>query len=265
MPKTMTVFRSYVDTPDESNLVFYSYRLDGEADTPTTTILLSLVTGAFKSRMKAYIDRDDGYLNKLHNENMLTFIYLLKSDKSLLDRIKSEIVQSGVEYSTKALRDVVKKDSEKNGYTILNTKIWVRLASNRVPKRVKNQPKSKHVNTTQKEVDRTPYASFEAMCKHYISILNYIESPVDVIKFYSTRRYYSTTGYESLSHLKGMVESILEGIKSGKKYGKWMRWLGYVQGVMVMRGLIDVDVERDRSRAILVELDDMFDSRGNNE
>ena len=31
---------------------------------------------------------------------------------------------------------------------------------------------------------------------------------------------------------------------------KMNRWLGYVQGVMVMKGLLDVDKERNRTRSI---------------
>lgn len=48
-------------------------------------------------------------------------------------------------------------------------------------------------------------------------------------------------------HLRWMLNEIISMNKTGTKAS---RWLGFVQGVMVMRGYITVDGERDRTRPI---------------
>lgn len=57
------------------------------------------------------------------------------------------------------------------------------------------------------------------------------------------------------SHLVWML---LE-IKSGDiQHTKAHRWLGYIQGIMVSKGLITVNEERDKTRAILTKIDSLY-------
>lgn len=51
------------------------------------------------------------------------------------------------------------------------------------------------------------------------------------------------------------LTAMLIEIQSGKITGdKAHRWLGYVQGCMVMRGWLDVDQERDRTRPFFADI-----------
>lgn len=54
--------------------------------------------------------------------------------------------------------------------------------------------------------------------------------------------------YTSISHLKWMLSQIFKGKLSSNT--KEHRWLGYVQGVLVVRGVLNVDEERDKTRKI---------------
>ncbi|MCE6958083.1 hypothetical protein LAZ40_03305 [Cereibacter sphaeroides] len=53
----------------------------------------------------------------------------------------------------------------------------------------------------------------------------------------------------SLANLAWMCRIAIEGAAS-LPVDKISRWLGFVQGCLAMRGLIDVDVERDFSRPL---------------
>lgn len=54
--------------------------------------------------------------------------------------------------------------------------------------------------------------------------------------------------YASTEHLISMLERI--GADPSMSDTKRHRWLGYVQGIMVLRGIIDVDTERNYTRPI---------------
>lgn len=99
-----------------------------------------------------------------------------------------------------------------------------------------------------KPVNPGGYESIKVMCAHYIDILTYAKIAV-------------RENYQSPGHLIKMLETIEAGVLSGSQYGKWMRWLGYVQGIMVSYGLLDVTKERDRSRKLLSRLDHEFDNK----
>lgn len=51
-----------------------------------------------------------------------------------------------------------------------------------------------------------------------------------------------------LPHLLWMLRQIIDGKLSSAT--KEHRWLGYVQGVMAVHGILDVSEERDRTRTI---------------
>lgn len=55
----------------------------------------------------------------------------------------------------------------------------------------------------------------------------------------------------SLSNLAWMCR---EGMQADMPEDKSSRWLGFIQGCLAMRGLIDVDTERDISRPIFHSL-----------
>ena len=99
-----------------------------------------------------------------------------------------------------------------------------------------------------KPVNPGGYESIKAMCAHYIDILTSAKIGV-------------RDNYQSPGHLIKMLETIEAGVLSGSQYGKWMRWLGYVQGIMVSDGSLDVTKERDRSRKLLSRLDHEFDNK----
>lgn len=99
-----------------------------------------------------------------------------------------------------------------------------------------------------KPVNPGGYESIKAMCTHYTDILTSAKIGV-------------RENYQSPGHLIKMLETVEAGVLSDSKYGKWMRWLGYVQGVMVSYGLLDVTKERDRSRKLLSRLDHEFDNK----
>ena len=56
---------------------------------------------------------------------------------------------------------------------------------------------------------------------------------------------YQTQEYTTFSHLKWMLNEIASGEMDD---GKANRWLGFVQGVLVMRNLTTVDEERNFTR-----------------
>jgi hypothetical protein len=53
----------------------------------------------------------------------------------------------------------------------------------------------------------------------------------------------------NVSHLRWMLETLEENINDYPT-DKISRWIGYVQGVMAMKGLISVKAERDRTRPL---------------
>ena len=60
----------------------------------------------------------------------------------------------------------------------------------------------------------------------------------------------------SLEHLLWMCDTCIPNIRSdGRGYSvdKYSRWLGYVQGVLVCKGLTTVHAERDRVREFMNE------------
>jgi hypothetical protein len=57
-------------------------------------------------------------------------------------------------------------------------------------------------------------------------------------------------GYATNRHLIKMLRELPD-----LPYGKACRWLGFVQGVMYMRGFIDVDEERQQTRVTLRKAD----------
>lgn len=75
---------------------------------------------------------------------------------------------------------------------------------------------------------------YPEVCDHYETIL--LKLPADA----------SETG---ASHLLWMLRE-LQDDWNGMSETKRHRWLGYVQGVMVMKNLITVDDERTRTRQL---------------
>ena len=64
----------------------------------------------------------------------------------------------------------------------------------------------------------------------------------------------SNKGSTDFSHLLWMLNYILENSES-MPYGKLNRWLGFIQGCLITRGLLTVEYERDRTRPYLQALD----------
>lgn len=55
-------------------------------------------------------------------------------------------------------------------------------------------------------------------------------------------------GKTSADHLRWMAREILNNIRT-MPADKMGRWVGFIQGVMAANGVLDVDAERDRTRA----------------
>lgn len=88
---------------------------------------------------------------------------------------------------------------------------------------------------------------------------SWIKTPVPPCSFYSELldRYdlmlkedikLPETGYQSAQHLRGMITQM--HFDMSQSLTKKHRWLGYIQGVMCVYGLIDVDTERDWTRGL---------------
>lgn len=57
----------------------------------------------------------------------------------------------------------------------------------------------------------------------------------------------SEENFTNAHHLVGMLQQIAQSTIPRVKAN---RWLGYVQGILVMKGMLDVQTERDATRSI---------------
>lgn len=85
-------------------------------------------------------------------------------------------------------------------------------------------------------IDGKPRLFYPTLIQRYIAILKEAE-PI-------------TGEYQSTEHLIDMLNQIMQYEEHGKSLTKCHRWLGYIQGILVARGLTTVDIERDYTRDI---------------
>lgn len=79
------------------------------------------------------------------------------------------------------------------------------------------------------------YEFYPEICERYETILSSVEDP--------------DTSETGASHLLWMLNEIQDGCNDMSET-KRHRWLGYIQGVMVMKNLITVDDERNATRPV---------------
>ena len=79
------------------------------------------------------------------------------------------------------------------------------------------------------------YEFYPEICERYETILSSVEDP--------------DTSEIGVSHLLWMLNEIQDGC-NGMSETKRHRWLGYIQGVMVMKNLITVNDERNATRPV---------------
>lgn len=81
--------------------------------------------------------------------------------------------------------------------------------------------------------------SYQKVAAHYMNMFGLDEDWDSIVE-------YTPDDPTNLNHLYWMCNGIYMDKLSSET--KSHRWLGYVQGVLVMKGLLDVNEERDRTR-----------------
>lgn len=235
--KNIAVFKTKIANgcKDIGDIVFYSYRTVDQKTNALSQI--SAVNNGMKYRLMFYVETSPGYLDKIYSARFVELVEHLKNNKNDMNYLVTTLVDSFIPATTEEFVRVCNADGELHDTICANARLVVKGDS------------YSHMSPLRGLIPVSrDYTSIEEMCNTYKDLLERRGLP-------------KGNSYYSKEHLINMLDNIHEGVDSGLKYGKWMRWLGYVQGVMVMGNILCVDEERNRSRTLLTKLDDQFDNK----